>query len=180
VQDLGVESTMAHAPATVPEVVVKSMDEEKNKIEFILSNADASIANCLRKAIISEVNSASFPPPRLCRPRMRSPVETQPKYLIRHTGLSLAIAQILPAMKLVVPSMLQVPTIAIDLVEIEENSSVLADEFIAHRLGLVPLISHRALDPDGPVPYRDKQGRVKTFLWHHEERSAPAPLLPAD
>lgn len=47
---------MAHAPATVPEVVVKSMDEEKNKIEFILSNADASIANCLRKAIISEVN----------------------------------------------------------------------------------------------------------------------------
>jgi len=95
-----------------PQIEILFMDDYN--CNFVLTNTDASIANALRKSMISEV-----------------------------------------------------PTICIDLVEVEENSSCLADEFIAHRLGLIPLISKRAII-DGPCAYKDQNGQEKGFMWHHE------------
>lgn len=39
----------------------------------------------------------------------------------------------------------EIPTLAIDVVEVLDNTSVLADEFVCHRLGLIPL-SSRGVD----------------------------------
>ncbi|TQS35676.1 hypothetical protein Golomagni_03897 [Golovinomyces magnicellulatus] len=40
----------------------------------------------------------------------------------------------------------EVPTMAIDLIEVEANTSVLPDEYLCHRIGLIPLISKNVDD----------------------------------
>ncbi|PJF19175.1 DNA-directed RNA polymerase, insert domain-containing protein [Paramicrosporidium saccamoebae] len=72
-----------------PKISITELNDDH--IKFVLSSCDLSVANALRRIMLSEV-----------------------------------------------------PTIAIDLVEFDANTSVLVDEFLAHRMGLVPLLSHRA------------------------------------
>jgi DNA-directed RNA polymerase II subunit RPB3 len=68
--------------------IIKIRELNDNYCEFLLTNSSVSVANSLRRVMISWV-----------------------------------------------------PTIVIDLVDFEINTSVLNDEFITHRLGLIPLVS---------------------------------------
>ena len=77
------------APKKTFEPEIKILELSKYQMVFELFNTDLSVANSLRRIIISEV-----------------------------------------------------PTMAIDIVEVRENTSPLHDEFIAHRIGLVPFLSH--------------------------------------
>lgn len=73
------------------------------------------------------------------------------KFTVTDTDLSVvnAIRRIILA---------EIPTMAIEIVNIDDNETSMFDEFLAHRMGLLPLVSHGVGDipPDGGyVEYKD-------------------------
>ncbi|KAJ2031415.1 RNA polymerase II subunit 3 [Coemansia sp. RSA 922] len=69
------------------------------------------------------------------RIRIRHLDETNIDFVLSNTHLSVANS-------LRRTMIAEVPTMAIDLVEFHDNTSMLVDEYLAHRLGMVPLTSH--------------------------------------
>jgi DNA-directed RNA polymerase II subunit RPB3 len=74
-------------------ITCEILELSPDKIKFVLNSCDVSLANALRRILLSEV-----------------------------------------------------PTLAPHLVNIIENTSVLHDEFLAQRIGLIPFFSHRVDD----------------------------------
>ena len=75
-------------PVDILEPTIKILESSRYQLKFELENTELSVANALRRVIISEV-----------------------------------------------------PTMAVEMVQVNENTSVLNDEFIAQRIGLTPLNS---------------------------------------
>jgi DNA-directed RNA polymerase II subunit RPB3 len=76
-----------------PQPRLEILEVNNERIKFVLSKCHVSIANTLRRVMLSEV-----------------------------------------------------PTLAIHMVRVYENTSSLSDEFVSHRLGLIPLVSAREED----------------------------------
>lgn len=104
-----------------PRIEIRELTDDY--VKFVLYDTDPSIANALRRSLISHV-----------------------------------------------------PTIAIDLVDFEANSTVLCDEFLAHRLGLIPLMSHKAREM--AFPYEEESDRnAAVFLSLHKRCDGEALVI---
>lgn len=62
-------------------------------------------------------------------------------------------------------SRLKVPTIAIERVYVYNNTSVVQDEVLAHRLGLVPLYIDPRILEDAPVDYQNNSTDRNTVVF---------------
>ena len=121
---------------------------------FILSNTDASIANALRKSIISEVPTIAIDLVEV--EESGSPTCTASSVLqlicLMQTHSHVCFLRGFSSTSLILRTPHYHSSVSVFCISCAD-SSCLADEFIAHRLGLIPLISARAI-VDGPCAYR--------------------------
>jgi len=96
----------------------------------------------------------TFPHSRLPRkPKIKVTLATPELVKFTLTDTDVSVANALRRIILA-----EVPSMAIEIVNMEENETCLFDEFIAHRMGLLPLAAHAVGDipPDeGYVEYKD-------------------------
>ena len=77
---------------------------------------------------------AKLPEPKVDRPEFKILESSPERVIFTLSGVDISIANALRRIMLA-----EVPIMAIDDVEFIQNNTVLPDEFIAHRLGLIPL-----------------------------------------
>jgi len=70
------------------------------------------------------------------------------------TGIANALRRILIS---------EVPTIAIDIVNVYQNTSILCDEVMSHRLGLIPIKGDPALMEDAPIALSEDDCSYRVF-----------------
>lgn len=88
-------------------------------VKFSLEDTDLSVANSLRRVFIAEV----------CK--LFSEISS-----IRFRDQSIPCDT----------NFIQAPVMTIDWIQIESNTSVLHDEFVSHRMGVIPLTSENIIE----------------------------------
>jgi DNA-directed RNA polymerases I and III subunit RPAC1 len=91
---------------------IKILESHPNELSFDLIGVDASIANALRRIMIAEV-------------RLIPPVNPPRN----------------PRSDLLLSTTVQVPTMAFESIYFKNNTSIIPDEQLAHRLGLLPILA---------------------------------------
>ena len=128
---------------------VNIIKEDEDSIEFDLVGVEAPLANALRRILLAEVSR-------------QSPLHSWGSSV--HYRLCASCSQ--------------VPSVAIESVFVHDNTSIIQDEVLSHRLGLVPLnIDPRLLEFPSPTPGNTTTANTVVFTM---DVTGEKPTAPTD